>query len=665
MSDTVHEKQGEEVLMDSINAGDPGPRSADIVAENLEHLKTLFPEAFAEGKVDFDVLKQLLGAAANETEEKYGLHWHGKRYARQFALMPSTGTLRPCPEESVDWDTTQNLMLEGDNLEVLKLLQKSYAGKVKLIYIDPPYNTGNDFVYQDNYRDSLENYLEISGQVDGKNQRLSSNKETSGRFHTDWLNMIYPRLKLARNLLRSNGVIFISIDEHEVAELRKVCDELFGEECFVAALTVLCNPKGRSQDKYFATNHEYVICYSKQVLPKGYFSVAKETSQILNEYREEDERGKYRLLELRNTHREFGRFNRSNLYYPFFVDKTGCVHLEDSDDRFQVLPIWNDGFEGCWTWGKSKAKKEISLLVAREVRGRWKIYRKSYANGVQRMIKTILSDKAFYTERGQDEFNDLFETKDKIFQSPKSPHLLAQLFRTVTYGEDIVADFFAGSGTTGHAINQLNASDGGNRRYILVQLPEPFSEENPDHIAAVNFCHRLNKPQNVAELTKERLRRVAKRMRKENTEFVADLGFRVFKLDTSNFRAWESTHEDLESALLDSVDHINPNRSEQDVLYELLLKVGLDLCVPIETRTVSGKSVHSVGAGTLITCLAETITLEEVEPLALGIADWHDELATAGLSMIYFRDSAFADDVAKTNLAGILEQRGVGNVRSI
>ncbi|MDE2704021.1 MAG: site-specific DNA-methyltransferase, partial [Gemmatimonadota bacterium] len=233
--------------MQKLIANDSDTRSADIVAENIEHLKALFPEAFTEGKIDFEVLKQLLGSEVDEREEKYGLNWHGKRQARQLALTPSTGTLRPCPEESVDWDTTQNLMIEGDNLEVLKLLQKSYAGKVKLIYIDPPYNTGKDFIYPDDYRDSIQNFLRLTGQTDDDNRKLSSNTEASGRFHTDWLNMLYSRLKLARNLLCDEGVLFVSIDEKELSNLRIICNEIFGEECFVAVLTILCNPKGRSQ----------------------------------------------------------------------------------------------------------------------------------------------------------------------------------------------------------------------------------------------------------------------------------------------------------------------------------------------------------------------------------------------------------------------------------
>ncbi len=636
--------------MDKVVVGDPETRSSDVVAENLEHLKALFPEAFTEGMVDFEVLKQLLGGAVEEREEKYGLTWHGKRQARQLALTPSTGTLRPCPEDSVDWDTTRNLMIEGDNLEVLKLLQKSYAGKVKLIYIDPPYNTGKDFIYPDNYRDNIQNYLELTGQIDSGNRKLSSNTEASGRFHTDWLNMLYPRLRLARALLRKDGAIFISVDETELPNLRLILDDVFGGENCVSTLTLLCNARGRAQDKHFATTHEYVVCYSRSSLEKGAFEVPKEPDQITQEYPESDSFGRYRLLELRNTHREFGRHNRPNLYYPLYAAEDGTVNVESGDGREPVYPNWDDGFEGCWTWGLPKATENASSLHARNISGRLKIYVKDRAEGATRMLKTILTDKAYATDKGQKAFNDLFDTKEKIFQSPKSPKLLADLIATRTNGDDIILDFFAGSGTSGHAIMLQNAADGGHRRFVLVQLPEPTGREDYP---------------TIAEVAKKRLRRAGTRVKEDNSERNPDTGFRVFKLDTSNIRAWDSKPTDLEGALLSQLDHIEPDRSEQDILYELLLKLGLDLCVPIETRTVAGKSVHSVGAGTLISCLDEMVAREETEPLALGIAEWHEDLAPAGETTVVFRDSAFADDVAKTNLAAILEQRGLGNVRSL
>ena len=636
--------------MEKFVAGDPETRSADLVADNLERLQVLFPEAFTEGKVDFAVLRQLLGDAVDDDEEKYGLNWHGKRRARQHALTLSTGTLRPCPEDSVDWDTTQNLMIEGDNLEVLKLLQKSYAGKVKLIYIDPPYNTGKDFIYPDNYRYNIRNYLDLTGQIDSGNRKFSSNTEASGRFHTDWLNMIYPRLRLARALLSDDGTIFISVDETELPNLRLILDDVFGGENCVSTLTLLCNARGRAQDKHFATTHEYIVCYSRSSLEKGAFEVPKDPDQIAKEYPELDSIGHYRLLELRNTHREFGRQNRPNLYYPLYAAEEGTVNVDSGDGREPVFPNWDDGFEGCWTWGLPKATENVSSLHARSVSGRMKIYVKDRAEGATRMLKTILTDKAYATDKGQKAFNDLFDTKEKIFQSPKSPRLLADLIATRTNGNDIILDFFAGSGTSGHAIMLQNAADGGRRRFLLVQLPEPTGREDYP---------------TISEIAKKRLRRAGTRVKEDNPNWSGDTGFRAFKLDTSNIRAWEPNPEDLEGALLAGLDHIEPDRTEQDILYELLLKLGLDLCVPIEMKTIAGKCVYSVGAGTLFACLDEVIARNDVEPLAAGIADWHDALAPAGECTVVFRDSAFADDVAKTNLAETLKQRGIGNVRSL
>jgi len=387
-----------------ITRDDDAAGSGDLVRENVARLTALFPQIMTDGKVDFDVLRQLLGDEVEEGEERYGLTWKGKRRARAFAMTPSLGTLRPAPEDSVDWDTTQNLMIEGDNLEVLKLLRRSYAGEVKLIYIDPPYNTGNDFVYTDDYKETFKNYLKTTGQVDGEGRATSTDKEGGGRFHGQWLNMIYPRLLVAAELLSDDGAIFVSIDENEIQNLRYVMDEAFGSENFVAVLSVLSNPKGRSQDKHFASNHDYVVVYSGSPLPKGAFSIAKAPEEIESNYPLEDEGGKYRLLELRNTHREFGKFNRAGMYFPLYVKRDGSVSFEKIPDAEEVYPHWEDGFEGCWTWGKEKAQAEVHFLLGKSVNGRMKIFRKGYAEDATKMLKTILTDKEFITERGQREF---------------------------------------------------------------------------------------------------------------------------------------------------------------------------------------------------------------------------------------------------------------------
>ena len=632
--------------MKKVNINDPETRSADVVAENLEHLKALFPEAFTEGQVDFEVLKQLLGSAVDEREEKYGLNWHGKRQARQLALTPSNGTLRPCPEESVDWDTTQNLLIEGDNLEVLKLLQRSYSGKVKLIYIDPPYNTGKDFVYPDDYRDNIQNYLELTGQIDDGNLKLSSNTEASGRFHTDWLNMMYPRLRVARSLLSDQGALFVSCDDIEANNLRALLDAIFGSENFIAQFVWKSRQFTDARAvTNVSTDHEYLLSYAKN---SGYAvrGVSRDETKFSNP--DNDPRGPWMSRSLLGL---ATRDQRPNLHYDIFEPNTGR----------SFLPSPSTG----WRYSQEKMDQLIAddcILFPKKATGRPR--EKKFRKDMQAEFIAFRSViEGVHTADGTQEIRDLFSTD--VFSFPKPTGLIRKIVEQATESNDIIVDFFAGSGTTGHATLLQNCIDNGSRRYVLVQLPEVLNPTNRDQKAAADYCSDQGLPLSIAELTKERLRRAGRRIRDEHPMFAGDLGFRVLKLDTSNIRAWDPDREDLDGTLLGSIDHIKPDRSEEDILYELLLKLGLDLCVPMEARTIASKAVHSIGAGTLIACLGEDIGPEEVEPLALGIAEWHDELVPAGDSTVVFRDSAFVDDVAKTNLTAILSQRGLGNVRSL
>lgn len=605
-------------------------QSADIVAENIDQLNALFPEAFTEGKVDFDVLKQLLGEAVDEREEKYGLNWHGKKAARQIALTLSTGTLRPCPEESVDWDTTQNLMIEGDNLEVLKLLQKSYSGKVKLIYIDPPYNTGNDFVYPDDFQDNIKNYLELTGQIEG-GKKISSNSEASGRFHTDWMNMMYPRLKLAWNLLRVDGIIMISIDDHELENLRILCNEIFGEESFLINLVWQRRQMADSRNEDRAsTDHEYVICYRKlNARLKGNPIDKTKYSNPDN-----DPRGAWFSADLTGL---ANKEERPNLHYDLVNPETGIVYPPSPTRGWSCAPN---------TMARLIEEKRIIWPPKPEGRPRNKKFLEEATRHETGFSSWL---EVGQTTEGTRVIQELFG--EKVFPYTKPPSLLKTLIDQATEEKDgIILDFFAGSGTTGHAVIDLNKQDGGSRKYILVQLPE--STGRKDYIT-------------IADITKERLRRAAKKIKDENPLFAGDLGFRVFKLDSSNIRTWDPDRDNLEQTLLDNLEHIKPGRSESDILYELLLKLGLDLCVPIETRSIAGKSVQAIGSGVLLTCLAESISRDEVESLALGIIAWHKELTPAGDTTCVFRDSAFADDVAKSNLSAILFQHGIENVRSL
>lgn len=355
--------------MEKLTAASPEAQSADLVAANIEQLKALFPELITEGvggvAVNVDVLKALVGdASVTDADEKYGLNWHGKRRARQLALTPSTGTLRPCLEDSVDWNTTQNLMIEGDNLEVLKLLQKSYAGKVKLIYIDPPYNTGKDFVYPDNFQDNIKNYLELTGQIDG-GQKISSNTEASGRFHTDWLNMIYPRLKVAKSLLKKDGVVFISIDDNELHNLRMLADEIFGEENFVATVSVVNNMKGRNDKKHIAACHEYVVIYANP----GFVSNGLPLTEAQRAaFKYEDENGqKYALRDLRKRGGPDRREDRPKMYFPIYWDETTgvCSLNRKSATDVEIFPLRGDGSEGCWRWGYEKVEQHLDWMHAK------------------------------------------------------------------------------------------------------------------------------------------------------------------------------------------------------------------------------------------------------------------------------------------------------------
>ena len=652
----------EEATIKPFTANDPEAQSADILAGNIEQLKTIFPEAFSEGKIDFEVLRQLLGGTVEEQEEKYGLNWHGKRKARQLALTPSTGTLRPCPEESVEWDTTQNLMIEGDNLEVLKLLQKSYSGKVKLIYIDPPYNTGKDFVYPDNFQDNIKNYLELTGQVEG-GRKISSNTEASGRFHTDWLNMMYPRLKLARNLLREDGVIFISIGDEEAHNLRELCDEVFGSEHFCGVFVWEKKKKPSFLDLNMGTVTDYIIAYAKNrslspAFAAGFVEDGKK-------YPFNNAGNSIGILRFPAHSVCFGCCDQLIKAQDMSEGNIKTILLDDV--RIVGGTNFNEfRLQGEWRYSQTKVDEFIAnnaeILISKPP------FRPNYVNRSGELKKT--ANLLSYRVNGVPTNEDATEELRKIFDAdvmsyPKPSGLLKYLVRAISSGDDIVMDFFAGSGTTAVGTLLQNVEDDRKRRFILVQLPEPLDPEDQVQEIAAKYCEKLGKAFTIAELTKERLRREKKRISDKIPMISGDLGFRVFKLDSSNIRTWEPDRNDLDTTLFNSVEHLKDDRNEADILYELLLKLGLDLCVPIEMLTFAGKDVYSIGYGVLLVCLATHISRDEVEPLAQGIVVWHKELAPAGETTVVFRDSAFVDDVAKTNLAAILEQSGIINIKSL
>lgn len=667
-----------------ITASDPLAASADVVAENVAKLKALFPELITEGEkgasVNIDVLKQLVGdQTLTDAEEKFGLNWHGKRRARQLALTPSTGTLRPCPEESVDWDTTQNVFIEGDNLEVLKLLQKTYAGRVKMIYIDPPYNTGNDFIYPDNFGDSIRRYHELTGQSLGGVQ-ASSNTESGGRFHTNWLNMMYPRIRIARDLLAPDGVGFISLDGNEVAHCRVMLSELLGEENFVSTIVWVSNLKGRQiGDGGPVGTHEYLLCFSRSAANIQQFrGSGREFRELMpSVYKgagyevEQDAKGAYVVKnELYNTNSKFNEKTAPTMvfriHHNFTTGETRVTDIDDPKtfDGFTVImPHKNarpDVSYHAWRWSRTKVVEESDDLKFEKYGSTARVYTK--IRDVDGMaLKDIVIGPS--TVSGQEDLEalDLARTFDTV----KPVDLLRLLISSCTGKDALVLDFFAGSGSTGHAVMAQNATDDGKRRFLLVQLPLALDPDAETSKEASKVCRSLGKPANIAEVSKERLRRAGKAVSKTAPMFRGDTGFRVFKLDGSNIREWDVKPGHLATAIAEHEDHLLPERGEQDMLYELLLKRGLDLCVPIDTKTIAGKKVHSVGAGSLIACLDPKITRDDGEALALGIAAWHKELNPAGETAVVFRDDAFADDVVKTNVAAILEQHGLKNVRSL
>ena len=638
------------MTIQKIEAHSPEAQSANLVAENIEKLKALFPELLTETVVNgqttaalnVDVLKALVGdATVTDSDEKYGLNWHGKRKARQIALTPSTGTLRPAKEESVDWDTTQNLMIEGDNLEVLKLLQKSYAGKVKLIYIDPPYNTGKDFVYPDNFQDNIKNYLELTGQTEG-GAKISSNTDTSGRFHTDWLNMIYPRLKLARNLLKSDGVVFVSIADHEIHNLRAVMNEVFGEENFIAAIIWQKVYAPKNSARHFSEDHDYIVVYAKNAdvwAPRLLPRTAEMEARYSNP--DNDARGPWKAgdLSARNFYGE-GTFPITCPSGREIAGPPPGTYWRVSKTKFNELDA-----DGRIWWGHDGNNVPAIKRFLSEVKD-------------GRVPQTLWTyDEVGHTQVAKKELIATvdFPNSDVVFDTPKPTRLLRRILQIATApdSQDLVIDFFAGTGSTMDAVFQQNAEDGGNRRCVLVQLPEPLTGGESAGWTS------------IADITKARLVGAGKRLRAADATKAGDVGFRVFKLDTSNIRAWKPNGNDLKTSLFDNLEHIEPERSNDDVLYEVLLKLGLDLCVPMEAQLIAGKTVHSIGGGALMTCLDAHIGVADAEGLALGMAQWREAQGTATETTAVFRDSAFENDVAKSNLAAILEQHGIKHVRSL
>lgn len=575
-------------------------RSHDAAGDKIADLLRLFPEVRTEGgKLNFDRLKLALGESVDVGKERFGMNWPGKAECFKTIQAPSLGTLRPCPEESINFDATENLIIEGDNLEVLKLLQKPYLGKVKMIYIDPPYNTGNDFIYPDNYSESLQTYLEYTGQVDEAGARFGTNPETDGRFHSKWLNMMYPRLYLARNLLRDDGIIFITIDDTEAANLRQLMNDVFGEENFLAAIAWEKRYTRSNNARLFYSLKDTILAYRKSDAISTLRETRSEQSKSIYSNPDNDPRGPWTSSSYVNP---ATKAERPNLVYPIPNPHSGAtVEHPTHAWKYENAEHLRHVRENRLWWGQKGDAKFPRL----------KNFLSEMGDGIV-PIDIWDYESSGTTDEGGLQVKELFG--EAVFDNPKPSKLVNRMMglATSSSGEDIVLDFFAGSGTTAHAVFELNSQDSGNRRFILVQLPEPAQRQD--------FT-------TIAEITKERVRRAIKKLNDDdvgtldlNDGYSADRGFRVFKLAESNFATWDAqvAHEPkaMQNQLEFHVDHIRDERTPDDILYELLLKSGFPLTTPVEKQTLAGKTVYSVAGGALMICLEQGLTLELIRAIA-------------------------------------------------
>ena len=657
--------------MEQIKKGDELTQSLDIVNDNIFRLKELFPEVFTEGKIDFKVLQDILGDEIETEEEYYRFTWAGKAQARREAHKPSTGTLRPAKDESVNWDTTENLYIEGDNLEVLKMLQKSYNGKVKMIYIDPPYNTGNDFIYKDNYKDNLKNYQEISGQIDSEGNKLTTNTESDGQYHSNWLNMMYPRMKLSRNLLKENGVVFISIADQELHNLRKICDEVFGENNFIDLLKWKRKKQPSFLAKHTAKVMEYILIYSKNKSLLEKLSIegtSDSTKKVIN-------------ISNNESSRIFKKGVRIKLEGNGVI-KAGRYTIKTMDVEYLSDVNYSNGY----TLNEVEViarflntQENISLFIDQGllfITSNFGLRRDVSEEeiGKRKSITDLLLDWGD-NQDSDNEMRAIFSTSN-FFDYTKPTKLLKNLAKSNFTQDEIIMDFFSGSSSTADAIMQLNSEDNGKRKFIMVQLPELIINNKEASDAGYKT---------IAEIGKERIRRAGKltvnekikeleKLKEKNSLLQEDqeeinnlqsiidnldTGFKVFKLDSSNIKGWDGNPDNLEQSLFDSQDNIKTDRTEEDVLFEILLKYGLDLTLPIEEKIIEGKKVFNVGYGALFICLAHGITSKVAE----GIGAWKQEINPETCRVI-FKDSGF-NDIEKTNAVQTLKRFGINEIKSI
>ena len=619
-------------------------RSLDPAEDKRDELLRLFPEVRTEdGQIDFDRLKLALGEMVDIGKERYGLNWPGKADCFKTIQAPSLGTLLPCPDESVDFDTTENLVIEGDNLEVLKLLQKSYLGRVKLIYIDPPYNTGREFVYPDDYSETLQTYLDYTGQVDTQGRKFGTNTDTDGRFHSRWLSMMYPRLYLARNLLRDDGVIFISIDDHEVDNLRKLCNEVFGEENFVATVIWQKNYAPKSNARHFSTDHDYILIYARQgddwragLLPRS------EEQDSAYKNLDDDPRGLWRPnnLAARNYYSK-GTYSIQCPAGRIIGGPPRGSYWRIAEER-----LWELHNEGRIWWGQDGNNVPAPKIYLSEVLA-------------GRVPQTLwLYGDVGHTQDAKRELLESvgFEETDNVIDSVKPTRLIRRMLQIATSPDeqDIVLDFFAGTGTTGDAVLRQNHDDGGDRRFVLVQLPEPLEKVETNLATIADVCR-----ERVGHIGETLRREAAGKLALSDRSQREDFGFRAFELAESNFKAWNAQvpHDPgaLETQLEMHVDHIRDGRTAQDLLYEILLKSGFPLTTPVAPLTLAGKEVFSVADGALFVCLEQELTLE----LIRAMADQKPE------RVVCLDEGFTGNDQLKANAVTLFKSSGVTSFKTV
>lgn len=618
----------------------------DIVSSNIDKIASIFPNCVTEGAdgkvIDFDLLKQELSRHVVEgNKERYRLEWPGKKEAIVIANLPTTKTLRPLCLNSVDFDNTENIFIEGDNLDVLKLLQESYLGKIKMIYIDPPYNTGKDFVYKDNFSKDAQNELLESGQINEYNQRLVVNSDTDGRYHSDWLTMIYPRLKLARNLLTSDGVIFISIDDNAVDNLRKICDEVFGENNFQGIFVVNSTPNARDYG-HIGKMHEYVLFYSKD----SQNCQTNQLPEIDKNFKYQDNKGGFNIHPLYNSNEAFHSKNRPNLYYPFYVNPQPKIGEDFYDISLDKLPGWievyppksqKNNVQFVWRWGKEKSQSNLNEeIIGYKTGDEYRIVQKM--RHTTKLIRSLLTDKKYSSRRGTAEVEEIFGAK--LFSFPKPLSLIQDFVKVGSNDGDIILDFFGGSGTTAHAVLKTNAEELTERKFIIVQLPEVLNDTKEPLIDSKGVEYK-----NLSELAIARIKYAGQVISNEIGAFI-DCGFRVFRLSDSNMQdVYYKPNDYTQNNLELFADNVKPDRIAEDLLVQVMLDWGLPLSLKIETKEIRGKQVFIVAENSLFACFDKGID-----------EDFAKELAFENPLRVVFKDNAFNDDSAKTNVKQLLKQ---------